>query len=165
MATRFLKKHYHFIMELCRIVEKVVLLLCSENYSKCPKRHKFPLLAPLLKILKQFKSRLLTYIWFIRFITASHWSVLLQDIKQNPWTGKYRSLTYMYFMRSIFVSHWSIIQSMTVFHQTVFNLLIKVTGPWKIGQWPTYILEVNVRVTLIHYHKYYIPPLNSLKDI
>ena len=75
----------------------------------------------------------------MRSITVSDWSIILQDIKQNCWTGKYRSLTYINFKRSIFVSYWSIIQSMTFIHQTVFKLLSKVIGPWKIGHWPTYV--------------------------
>ena len=85
----------------------------------------------------------------MRSIFVSHWTSIqndipesnsLQDIKQNHWTAKYRSRTYIYIVRSIFVSHWSIIPSMTFLHQIIFKILSKITDPWNIGQWSTYIL-------------------------
>ena len=70
----------------------------------------------------------------------SHESNSLQDIKQNPWTAKYRSLTYIYFPRSIFVSRWSIIPSMTFLHQIVLKVLSNITRPQNLGRWLTYML-------------------------
>ena len=68
-------------------------------------------------------------------------------------------------MRSIFVSHWSIITSMTFLHQIVLKILSKITGLQNKVINLHIFYEVNLCVTLIHYHKYDIPPSNSLQDI
>ena len=95
------------------------------------------------------KYRSVTYIYFMRSIIASQWTIIprttfihLIVLKVlNKITGlKYRSLTHIYLIRSILVSHWSIIPSMTFINQIVLKKYGKITGLWNIGHWPTYIL-------------------------
>ena len=93
-----------------------------------------------------------------------HPSNILTDIRQNLWTMEY-ALGHIYFMRPILMSHWSITPNITFLYQTVFKILSKITGPWNIGHWLTYIYEVNLCIKLIHYPKYDLHPSNSFQDI
>ena len=100
----------------------------------------------ILSKISDTKYRSPTYIYFMKSILVSYWSIIihssirLTDIRQNHRTMKYRSLTHIYFMQPIFVSHWSIILHTTFLYQTVFKILRNITGTQNIDHWPIYIL-------------------------
>ena len=118
------------------------------------------------------KYRSVTYIYFIRSIFVSHWSIIssmtflhqivlkmlseitgLQNIGHWP--------TYILWVQ--WLCHTDILSQVCIafLHQIVFKILSKVTGPQNIGHWPTYIFCRSIFVS----HWSIIPSMTFLRQI
>ena len=87
----------------------------------------------------------------------------IEYIRQNHCTTKYRSLTYIYICRSLNIAFNQYLQYNIPSPKSLQN--IRITGPWNVGHWPTYILcdkslhHMDPIFQLRHLS------INSLKDI
>ena len=106
-----------------------------------------------------FRSNVMSYRLIISKYGVSN---RLKDIWQNHWTMKYRSPWPT--LRTNVESYRLIILNYDV-HTSVFKIQGKITGPWNIGQWPTFIFVSNIRSYWLIIPKYDVHTPNSLQDI
>ena len=115
------------------------------------------------------KYRSLTYIYFVRSIYVSHWSIIptMMFIYQiimkilskitRPWNIGHVDLYLLWGQSS---GHTvSLSENMPLMHQTVLE--DKVTGPWNIGHIPTFIFRSYWPISMIVIHQIVFKMLHS----